>query len=60
MDFWILLATVALVVATYGLFRLADRPEGQAMSAIDALSLLLVLGLGVYLVIALLKPEYFQ
>ena len=30
------------------------------MSVIDALSLLLVLGLAVYLVLALLKPEDFQ
>jgi K+-transporting ATPase KdpF subunit len=30
------------------------------MSVIDAVSLLLVVGLAVYLVVALLKPEKFQ
>jgi K+-transporting ATPase KdpF subunit len=30
------------------------------MSVIDIISLILVVGLGVYLVIALLKPEKFQ
>ena len=30
------------------------------MSILDAICLLLVLGLGAYLVVALLRPEYFE
>ena len=34
--------------------------EGFAMSALDVVAVLLALGLGIYLCVALLKPEKFQ
>ena len=60
MEIIVLLVTVALVVTTWGLYRLCGRLRSAAMTAIDAIGLLLAVGLFVYLVIALLYPEKFQ
>jgi K+-transporting ATPase KdpF subunit len=34
--------------------------EGEAVSLLDAIGVLLSIGLGVYLIVALLKPEMFE
>lgn len=40
---------------------LARRPaEGRAVSAVEIAGLILVIGMGVYLLVALLAPEKFQ
>ena len=56
----VVITTALLVGATWLLYRLADRLRSREMSGLDIIGLFLALALGVYLVVALLKPEKFQ
>ena len=52
--------TLVLLALTYGLIALCERlMEDKAMNVLYVVSGLIAVGLFVYLVLALLKPEWF-
>ena len=61
MEAFVLFVLALLVVATWGVYRIAVvTKETRQMSALDLLGLVLALGLLAYLVVALLYPEKFE